>query len=313
MHIGFLEEFASPVRKELEADIVLYLGPIERPYDDLLISLCEAEKRRKNVLLCIVTLGGNPHAAYRMARTLQHHYLRKQDSSDGGEFYAFVPSVCASAGTLLIMGATKLYLSPHSELGPIDVQLRRHDEVGESTSGLTPVQALEYLRHEGVRLFEEHFLAMRFGGDLSFPTSMASKVAAEITYGCLGKLYEQIDPLRVAEINRTLSIAEHYGEKIGKNLKKGALQRLLRDYPSHDTVIDGNEAEEIFEKILPVPEALRNLGERIKKIATNLLSKSEGFVTYLTENEHSSASNGNDDPIDADESKTLSSSSEKSP
>ncbi|HAB15290.1 MAG TPA: hypothetical protein PLX89_03340 [Verrucomicrobiota bacterium] len=285
------KDLVREVRNVYDADVIVYFGPISRPHDDTLITQCRLNKQRKNVVLCIATLGGDANPAYRIARTLQKHYATGKEP---GKVFAYVVSICASAGTLLVLGADELILSPHAELGPVDVQLRRNDEVGERTSGLTPVQALEYLREEGVNLFQQHFMAMRFGEDLSFPTSIASKVAAEITSGCLGKLYEQIDPLRVAEINRTLLIAMHYGNKIDKNLKPGAFERLLRGYPAHDCVIDPEEAKELFKTISDPKEPLSKLGDGLKPLADKLLFSKQAKVAYLFEetNEHTEPDGG---------------------
>lgn len=285
-------KLAGEVREAYDADLIVYFGPIERPKDDYLISESPKSRKRKNVLLCISTLGGNPHAAYRIARTLQSNYSGRKGGAkpdaNQGKVFAFVVGVCGSAGTLLVLGADELILSDHAELGPIDVQLRRQEEVGERTSVLTPVQALDYLRAEGIRLFRDHFEAMRFQRDNPFPTSVASRVAAEITAGCLGKLYEQIDPLRVAEINRTLQISEHYGRNIARNLKrsspeKDALQRLLRDYPSHDSVIDPVEARELFETVSDPKPPLAALGVLLKPIADLTLNSDDAYVSYIEE------------------------------
>ena len=173
-------------------------------------------------------------------------------------------------------------------LGPIDPQLKRQDEVGERTSGLTPVQALEYLREEGVNLFAQQFASMRFAW--AFPTSVASRVAAEITAGCLGKLYEQIDPLRVAEINRVLLLAKHYGEKIQRNLKEGALDKLVKSYPAHDYVIDRVEAKDLFERIEEPKPGLAKFGQLLKEKSSGLLSGPTANVTFLPRKANESSS-----------------------
>ena len=51
----------------------------------------------------------------------------------------YVDTVCKSAGTILALGADVIIMSQYAELGPIDVQLQKEDEVGESTSGLVGI------------------------------------------------------------------------------------------------------------------------------------------------------------------------------
>jgi hypothetical protein len=237
-------------------DLIAYWGGLRRPHDDRMIAQCGARRLRKHCILWIATRGGDPNVAYRIARCLQRVY-RTQDSDPAtkGSVTVFVNSICKSAGTLLALGADRLVMSGEAELGPIDIQLRKPEEVGEQTSGLTPIQALMFLRTHSGELFEHYFRKLRFDEELAFSTKMAADIATNLTVGLLGSIYGQIDPMRVAEVDRLLKIAAEYGERIGKsNLKDGALTRLLAQYPSHTFVIDSKEAGEIF-KVVEEPSA----------------------------------------------------------
>src|SRR5258708_16374883 len=121
------------VSDHYKSDIALYIGPIERPHDDRFIRRVKDFKQLDNVLLILTTFGGDPHAAYRMARCLQEQYKTvvtegigppSQDKAEGN-FRLFVDTRCKSAGTILAAGANILSLSDYAELGPIDVQLRK--------------------------------------------------------------------------------------------------------------------------------------------------------------------------------------------
>jgi len=151
-----LDVLTQKVEKKYDADLLVYFGPVVRKYDDFLIDLCKSRDRKKNVLLLLTTFGGDAHAAYRIARCLKQCYSSKASlhgSKTIGQVIIYVPSICASAGTLITLAADKLILSDHSELGPLDVQIRKPDEVGERTSGLTPIQALNYLEKETRKFF----------------------------------------------------------------------------------------------------------------------------------------------------------------
>lgn len=281
------ETIEAEVREHYDADIVLYYGPISRPYDDFLIDECLKQKRRRNVLLLLYTFGGDAHAAYRIARAFQNAYC--SDTPGGGEFLISVSGFCSSAGTLLATGANKLIVSAHAQLGPIDVQMRKPEEVGERTSGLTPIQALQYLSEQSMTVFKQQFQSMRFDPALYFPTSLASKISAEMTSGLVGRLYEQIDPFRVAEIYRLLIVAEEYGKRIACNLKPTALRKLLLDYPAHDFVIDHVEARELFEVVeAPIP-ALEELVDIQRPHAEKLIYSLEPHVCYLEEEKNEPA------------------------
>src|SRR4051812_30653366 len=67
---------AKQVGDKRNADILFYSGDIGRPEDDSVIDLVLKRRRRPNVLLVLCTYGGDPHAAYRIARCLQTHYKR---------------------------------------------------------------------------------------------------------------------------------------------------------------------------------------------------------------------------------------------
>jgi hypothetical protein len=273
---------AASVREKYDADIILYVGRVARPKDDVFIDECQKKKSRKNVILAISTYGGDAHAAYRIARTLQKFYGTGHEHGKGdGKVYVFVSSVCWSAGTLLAMGADELILSSHAELGPIDVQLKKPDEVGEIVSGLTPIQALDYLQGKSREMFVNVFNSMRF--ERGFSTATASKIASDLAAGLLGKLYEQIDPIRVAEVYRALSIAEHYGTLIGRNLCPGSLQKLLYGYPAHTCVIDSTEARTLFQSVSePTPE-LDLLGIILKEETQQFLTGKDPQVGYRDE------------------------------
>jgi ClpP class serine protease len=138
------------VSDHYDTDIILYIGLIDRPHDDAFIRRVKALKRRRNVILILTTPGGDPHAAYSMARCLQAEYKTVTDptavaAAENGTFRVFVDTRCKSAGTILATGANTVMFSDFGEMGPIDVQLRKVEEVGERSSGLTPMNALDSL------------------------------------------------------------------------------------------------------------------------------------------------------------------------
>ena len=55
--------------------------------------------------------------------------------------HALIPRYCKSAGTLIALGASALYMDDRSELGPLDMQVTRGDEIGAMRSGLEQTTA----------------------------------------------------------------------------------------------------------------------------------------------------------------------------
>jgi len=83
----------------LDADIIFCNGEVDRDLDGRFIVLCsQARRRRQNVVLILVTHGGDADVAYRMARCLLKRYKKVS---------LYVTGYCKSAGTLVAVGAMK--------------------------------------------------------------------------------------------------------------------------------------------------------------------------------------------------------------
>ncbi|MBI3492251.1 MAG: hypothetical protein HY047_10790 [Acidobacteria bacterium] len=93
---------ANAVADATNADVLLVNSPIARPLDLTVLRMCRQHQRRENVLLVLITEGGDPDPAYRLARCLQDNYRR---------FSLFVSGYCKSAGTLVALGAHELIVA----------------------------------------------------------------------------------------------------------------------------------------------------------------------------------------------------------
>lgn len=266
---------------EYDAEIVLYVGPIDRPFERKIIKWCCKQKIKTNVLLILQTYGGNADAAFRITRALQGKV------KDTGKFIVCAPGFCKSAGTLICVGSDDLIMADLGELGPLDVQEVKKDELFEYTSGLTPFQALDTLKDQSFLLFERHLINIRLKSGYQMSTKLASKLAAEITTGLFSKLYEQVDPLRLGEAFRGMNIAMDYGERLKTdNLKPGALETLIRDYPSHGFVIDRKEARNLFRRVARPRLHLAELIHELEELQIEtLLNGKTPFISFLTDQE----------------------------
>ena len=249
MDIKAIEGAATVLADKIDADVVLYNGPIERGYDSLFLDLCDKNQSRTNVLLILCTYGGDADAAFRIARFLQHSYQ---------SFTVLIPGFCKSAGTLLAIGAHEIVMADHGELGPLDVQLGKKDEIWETDSGLTVLTAITKLEEKCFDLFETSFLRLkqRSGGRITLRT--ATELASKLAVGTISPIVSQIDPMHVGVVSRAMNIGLEYGDRLSEkseNLKRSsdpdedALQRLTNGYPSHEFVIDRYEAETLFENV----------------------------------------------------------------
>ena len=223
---------------EFDQDLYYFSGPIDRAaFDEMRDRWYEQHLDRPNAGLILTTPGGDAHAAYLIARFFKRHY---------DKFRVYVFGYCKSAGTLLALGADDLVIGDRGELGPLDVQLSKDDELFQRNSGLDILQALNSLSATSQTAFDLHFLHLqkRSGGVIT--TRTAADIAASLVNGALSPIAAQIDPLKLGEGQRAINIALEYGTRLGA--PKELVQGLVTGYPSHLFVIDADEALRIFPK-----------------------------------------------------------------
>jgi len=267
------------VARDLRADVILFNQPIDPRVAERFHGKLESlESKRRVAFVIFATFGGDAHAAYVIARDLQFRY-DKIILCIGGD--------CYSAGTLLVCCAHEVVIADRGRLGPLDVQIIKRDELAERSSGLTVSIALQELQKESFKTFMEFTgnLKDTFGIQLSLRTAM--EVAATLTIGAFQEVYRQVDPIKLAEDARSLQIAGHYGDilaKASQNLKKGAVERLLKEYPSHECIIDREEAKGLFNSVRPPSENEAVLLGLLGPLATDAtLRPDDKFVIVLSE------------------------------
>lgn len=261
-HVADLElaTLSAKVADHRASDVYFLAGEIERRQAATFNQCVLDNAKRPNALILLTTFGGSGDAAYQMARCLQNKYK-------DGSVAVLVSSYCKSAGTLLALGASKIIMTDTAELGPLDVQIMKPDTLGERTSGLTPSQSLSTLRTEAFECFEKFFLDILASSGYAITTRTAALIAANVTAGLYRPVYAQIDPMRLGEFQRAVQIAWEYGRRLeawSKNLKDRSLAKLITGYPSHEFVIDRQEAETLFNDVeVPLPDEL-NLTELLR-------------------------------------------------
>lgn len=261
---------AKDAAEKTGADIYLYNGPIRDDGFAKVLGAVGQERTSDSAILLITTYGGDATAAYRIARWFQTFYQR---------FTLFPTGVCASAGTLLAIGANKLYMSPFSELGPLDVQLFKRNELGERKSGLVTKAALNALQDAAFE-FWEHFMLqikMKSYGNISF--EKCADIASSVCSAAFAEMYKQIDPSILGADDRNMKVAQEYGERLaekGQNIGADSIARLVNDYPSHDFVIDFKEASSLFDDVALPPSELTKLVVSLSRKA--IFTQSDGNV-----------------------------------
>ena len=230
-----------------DRDLLVFSGSIDSDNCDTFISqLLEHGDRRKKAALFLCTYGGDPHAAYRMARVLRRCYP--------DDVRILIGSQCKSAGTMIALCADSLGFSDFGELGPLDTQLSRPDEVMQRASGLEVFSTLQYLTDHAFSCFEQNMLAIIRRSGQTVSTRLASEIASKLATGLMKPRTAQLDPYRIGIAQRGLEVTKVYGRQIAntKNLKSDAdtvVQHLVNDYPTHAFVIDREEASSLFKNV----------------------------------------------------------------
>lgn len=221
-------------------------GGIRPDYDTKLIRLVTARKQKNEVLFLLSTYGGSADAAYRIGRCLRQYE----------KVTLLVDANCKSAGTLIALAADEIVMTDTAELGPLDVQLAKPDELDDYSSGLEPIQALSTLRDHAFDFFEQYFLEIIRRSGSRVTTKTAFDLATKLVTGLFQPVFSHLDPIRLGEIQRAMTIALEYGQRIATdNVRDGSLYRLIADYPSHGFVIDRHEAATLFVNVrTPTPE-----------------------------------------------------------
>ena len=236
------DEKPEPADEQQATDYFLYNGEISPRDDYAFIQMVSEKQNSDHCTLLLVTLGGSPHAAYKIGKYIQNKYET---------FTVLVSGLCKSAGTLLAIAAREIVFTPYGELGPLDVQMPREDKFGLE-SGLNISEAFRSLEDRAKSAY--HYLIGEImsnsGGVLSFHT--ASHAAAEIVSGLYGPIFAKIDPEELGSRTRAMRIGEDYGKRLNvrwTNLKANALELLSQTYSSHEFVIDYSDAAHLFNQV----------------------------------------------------------------
>ncbi len=229
------------------SDLFLYSGQItNKGANELITSVLTREDRREHASLLLCTYGGNADAAYRIARFLQRLYAK---------LTLLITGPCKSAGTLIAAGFDELAFSFRGEIGPLDIQLAKPDEIAGTaySSGLDALRAYDDL---SVKYYEsfEYYLLRTIGSSQGFiTTKTAAEFACALGAGLIGPIAGQIDPYRLSEVGRAMNVAREYATRLDRgNQRMFAVARLVESYPSHGFVIDEQEAKDLFFNVRPL-------------------------------------------------------------
>lgn len=275
-----IKKIANSLAAQLESDIVSFNGEISQNSCHLFKQQCLKNRSHKNVFLILVTPGGDPDAAFKIARVLQEKYDR---------ISIFITGWCKSAGTLVALSANELYIGDYGEMGPLDIQIAKKDEIAEMGSGLTVDAALKSLETTASKMFINLVLSIRRDTGGMVLTRTASELAATMVTKLLEPIYSQIDPLRIGENSRAMNITKNYGTRLarksGNLISPKTLDFLVSSYPDHGFVIDRQEAKALFKNVPQPTEPMIGLADLMGDAALvpqNIAGDGKAKIEYLS-------------------------------
>lgn len=239
-----LTEAAKKLADAKEADVYAINSGIDFETAEQCIEFVRCNpSRRKNAILVLATNGGSPDDGYRLARCLAREYEN---------FTALILGQCKSAGTLVCLGATEIAMGDLGELGPLDVQIGKEDELTRM-SGLIYDQAMSAISEKSFSAWERTFINLKTRSQGNISTKTAAQIATKITCGLFSEITGQIDPQRLGELTRACNIAIEYGGRLHKDKK--AVVKLTHRFPHHGFVIDREDASEFLKTVRDLDEA----------------------------------------------------------
>lgn len=224
------QKILGVIEKELGYPLISYwTSPSGSVCDNDVLALYEILNvlgPQKRVALCIKSDGGSGEAALRLT-----HLLRQYAK----QVVALIPLECASAATMLALGADELQMGPLAHLTAVDTSLRHELSPADVDNELVSVSQDELLRV--VRLWQT--------SARSRPTSKEAEVNP------YQALFPHIHPLVIGAVDRISSLSIKICREIlsfhmqdAEKVEK--LSRHLNEsYPSHSYPITLREAKRI--------------------------------------------------------------------
>lgn len=229
------QSIIKSISKKLDGDFVSYwVSRNSSIVDEDIIAFYEVfkNKEKKDTLFIYVKSdGGSGEASLRIVNLLRRYYRR---------IVALVPLDCASAATMLVLGADTIKMGPLAYLSAVDTSI---------THDLSPIDKYNDL----VRVNQN---------ELSRVINLWNKNKVSTDRNPYSDLFNHIHPLVVGSVDRASSLSIRLTTEIlsyhMKDLKKAEKisNALNSNYPSHSYPITLKEAKKIGLKVEELDENL---------------------------------------------------------
>ena len=224
-------------------------------------ALLEAKGRQERIALLVKSDGGSGMASLRLV-----HLLRRY----AGRVTVIAPLNCASAATMLALGADTIQMGPLSFLTAVDTSLEHDLSPLDHTNQLVPVSNDEVDRV--IRLWRD--TAGRRGDGVN-PYQ---------------ELYKYVHPLVIGALDRASSLSLMLCREIlgyhMKDLRKAEriARRLNSSYPAHQYPITSREARRLGLRVQDIPSDLDALLQELNLLYSEMGQRA--ITDYDEENHH---------------------------
>jgi hypothetical protein len=225
-----------------------------------LSAILEARGPQERVALLVKSDGGSGMAALRLVHLLRRYAKR---------LTVIAPLNCASAATMLALGADTIQMGPLSYLTAVDTSLEHDLSPLDHTNQLVPVSNDEVDRV--IRLWRE--IVRR--GDGVNPYQ---------------ELYKYVHPLVIGALDRASSLSLMLCREIlGYHMKDARkaeriARRLNSSYPAHQYPITSREARRLGLKVQEIPAELDSLLQQLNLLYSEMGQRA--ITDYDEENHH---------------------------
>ena len=215
--------------------------------------------RQKKIFLFIKSSGGNGQAALRIVNLIRQY---------ADEVIAIIPLECASAATMMSLGADEIQMGPLAYLTAVDTSL---------THDLSPVDKNNY----SVSVSQD---------ELNRVLKLWRREAKDGDSNPFSNLYSHIHPLVFGAIDRSSSLSIKICEEILSYHLKEKKERtriskcLNSEYPSHSYPIMLREAKQIGLKVSPLDEDLNDLLINLNELYSEM--GQQAITDYDEQNYH---------------------------
>lgn len=205
----------------------------------------EAKEKNKKLYLFIKSDGGDGKASLRIANLLRKYF---------DHIVALIPLECASAATMLALGADEIHMGPLSFLSAVDTSL---------THALSPVD-----RHNNLVSVSQD--------ELTRVVKLWNQERKDSDSNPYQALYPSIHPLVFGAVDRASSLSIRLCQEIlsfhMKDQKRAEQisQKLNADYPSHSYPITLSEAVKIGLSAKPLDANLNTLLLELNKLYSEM-------------------------------------------